>query len=138
MMTGRSYSRMIELPTFEERFEYLRCDGIVGEQTFGYERYLNQLLYHSDEWHSLRNEIILRDDGCDLADPDYSIKGRIYIHHINPITIDNIRNRDACVLDPENLVCVSFNTHNAIHYGPNSLADRKVIERVPGDTCLWK
>lgn len=133
----KRYSELIALPTFKERFNYARLEGKIGEETFGFERYLNQVLYHSSEWYSIKRKIILRDNGCDLADPDYSIGGRVYIHHLNPITAEDIRNRARCVLDPENLICVSFNTHNAIHYGTDIL-NEQIIERYPNDTCPWK
>ena len=137
-MRIKTYSELIELPTFEERFEYLQLKGIVGQETFGFDRYLNQILYNSKEWKHLRNEIIVRDNGCDLALEGFEIHGRILIHHINPITIDDVIKRREMVFDPENLICVTHNTHNAIHYGDKSLLITGPIERRANDTCPWK
>lgn len=138
----RTYSELITLATFEERFEYLRLDGEVAEETFGYDRYLNQLFYHSDEWRKFRNHIILRDnDGSDVLDmalDGFPIKGRVIIHHMNPITVESI-NDLAKIMNPEEVVCVSHMTHNAIHYGDFSLVGtKKIIDRLPNDTCPWK
>ena len=133
-----SYSELITLPTFEERYRYLRKSGIVGEETFGSHRHLNQLLYRSPEWRSVRNNVIVRDNGCDLGMEGYEIRDRVYIHHINPITEDDILNRTPALFDMENLICVSFNTHQAIHYGDESLLPIiSFNERTPGDTKLW-
>lgn len=133
-----SYSELITLPTFEERYRYLRKSGIVGEETFGSHRYLNQILYTSPEWRSVRNHVIIRDNGCDLGMEGYEIRDRVYIHHINPITEDDILNRTPALFDMENLICVSFNTHQAIHYGDESLLPIiSFNERTPGDTKLW-
>ena len=137
-MRIKAYSELIELPTFEERFEYLQLKGIVGQETFGFDRYLNQILYNSKEWKHLRNEIIVRDNGCDLALEGFEIHGRILIHHINPITIDDVIKRREMVFDPENLICVTHNTHNAIHYGDKSFLITGPIERRANDTCPWK
>lgn len=137
-MRIKTYSELIALPTFEDRFEYLQLKGIVGQETFGFDRYLNQILYNSKEWKHLRNEIIVRDNGCDLALEGFEIHGRILIHHINPITIDDVIKRREMVFDPENLVCVTHNTHNAIHYGDKSLLITGPIERRANDTCPWK
>lgn len=137
-MRTKTYSELITLPTFEERFEYLQLKGIVGQETFGFDRYLNQILYNSKEWKHLRNEIIVRDNGCDLALEGFEIHGRILIHHINPITIDDVIKRREMVFDPENLICVTHNTHNAIHYGDKSLLITGPIERRANDTCPWK
>jgi hypothetical protein len=135
----RTYSELITLPTFEERFEYLRLDGRVGEETFGHDRYLNQLFYSSGEWKNFRNEIIVRDMGCDLGISDREIQGLIVIHHINPITIDDIRNRRLDVLlNPDNVICTSSITHKAIHYGDTSLLILMPIERSRNDTCPWR
>lgn len=137
-MTTKSYSKLITLPTFMERFEYLALNGRVGEMTFGSKRYLNQVFYTSDAWRSIRDKVILRDDGCDLGIPGRDIGGRIYIHHINPITLEDIENRRQCVLDPDNLICVSLRTHEAIHYqDPRLLTDDRPKLRAPGDTRLW-
>lgn len=137
-MRIKTYSELIALPTFEDRFEYLQLKGIVGQETFGFDRYLNQILYNSKEWKHLRNEIIVRDNGCDLALEGFEIHGRILIHHINPITIDDVIKRREMVFDPENLICVTHNTHNAIHYGDKSLLITGLIERRANDTCPWK
>ena len=137
MMT-KSYLEMIQLPTFEERYEYLKLGGLVGEETFGYDRYLNQVLYRSPEWKRFRRDIILRDNGCDLACDGYDIIGKILIHHINPITIDDITNRSSCLFDPNNVISTSLNTHNAIHYGDAELLTTGPIERTKNDTCPWK
>lgn len=134
----KSYSELITIPTFEERFEYLQLKGSVGKDTFGYDRYLNQVLYRSPEWKKLRNQIIIRDCGCDLACEGYEIYGRILIHHLNPITVDDVLDRSRKVFDPDNLVCVTHNTHNAIHYGDASLLVTGPIVRTKNDTCPWR
>lgn len=136
--TIRCYSELIEIPTFQERFEYLILEGIVGDPTFGGHRYLNQVLYSSPEWRRARMEVILRDGGCDLAHEDYPIGGRIYVHHINPITMEDILNRKSCLFDLENLVSVSFDTHNALHYGDEKQPFNIFTERQPNDTCPWR
>lgn len=138
LMRIKTYSELITFSTFEDRFEYLQLKGIVGQETFGFDRYLNQILYNSKEWKHLRNEIIVRDNGCDLALEGFEIHGRILIHHINPITIDDVIKRRGIVFDPENLICVTHNTHNAIHYGDKSLLITGPIERRANDTCPWK
>lgn len=130
------YSDLVKLDTFEERFEYLKLNGIVGARTFSSHRYLNQALYHSPEWKRLKNQIIVRDNGCDLGVPGHSIRDRIYIHHLNPISIDDVINRNKLVMDEENLICTTFNTHQAIHYGDKDLLSL-LVERKPGDTKLW-
>ena len=136
----RTYTEAIKMPSFDERFKYLCCRGIPYNQTFGKDRYLNQILYTSQEWRRFRHGIIIRDNGCDLADPDRPInQSKILIHHINPLTIENIQNRDDCIFDPENVICVSFDTHQAIHYGDERYLNRtKIVERRPNDTCLWR
>lgn len=134
----RSYSSLIKLRSFKDRFNYLSLAGIVGDATFGGHRYLNQMLYQSPKWKTTRREVILRDNGCDLAHEDYSIDGRIYIHHLNPITIDDILQERPCVFDLDNLVCTEFRTHNAIHYGSEELLPRVVEDRKKNDTCLWR
>lgn len=134
----KSYSELITFPTFMERFEYLALNGKVGEMTFGSRRYLNQVFYTSDAWRSVRDKVIIRDNACDLGIPDRDIGGLIYIHHINPITLEDIEKRRLCALDPENLICVSRRTHEAIHYrDPRLLIDDRPKERAPGDTKLW-
>lgn len=134
----KTYSDLILLPTFEERYEYLRTGSLVGDITFGGGRWLNQALYASPEWKDFRREIILRDNACDLGMPDYEIHGRIIVHHLNPITKEDILQRRGCVFDPENVVCVSHNTHNAIHYGDENQLPQKPIIRRPNDTCPWR
>lgn len=137
-MILRTYSELSKLKTFEDRFQYLRLDGIIGEETFGFDRYLNQILYQSDEWKRCRRDIIIRDNGCDLGCEGFEVHGRILIHHINPITVDDIVNRNPKVFDPENLILTSHNTHQAIHYGNEDLLIRAPIERSKNDTCPWK
>lgn len=134
----RTYSQLIKFETFEERFQYLKLDGAVGQATFGFDRYLNQQLYRSHEWKKVRDEVIVRDNGCDLAMEGFDIYGRVYVHHMNPILINDIRERSKFLLNPEYLICVSFDTHNAIHYGDESLLPREPVERTPNDTTLWK
>ena len=139
MMTNtKRYSELTTIPTYEERFKYLQLKGAVGDDTFGYDRYLNQILYNSPEWKRLRNQIIIRDNGRDLGCEGYEIYGRILIHHMNPITVDDIVSRDPIVFDPENLICVSHNTHNAIHYGDENLLIMAPVERTKNDTCPWR
>ena len=137
-MSIRTYSELITIPTFEERFEYLQLKGSVGKDTFGYDRYLNQVLYRSPEWKRLRNQIIIRDGGCDLACDGYDIYGKVLIHHLNPITVEDVLARSRKVFDPDNLVCVTHNTHNAIHYGDSDLLVTGVITRTKNDTCPWR
>ena len=132
-----TYTEMSKLKTFEERFEYLKLNGLVGVETFGWDRYLNQALYQSPEWRRCRRIVILRDNGCDLGVDGYSIGGRIIIHHINPISIEMIENRDFMIFDLDNLVCVSHQTHEAIHYGSTDILPKEPVERKPGDTKLW-
>lgn len=134
----KTYSELISIPTFEERFQYLKLNGKVGESTFGFDRYLNQTFYKSDEWKRVRNEVIVRDMGCDLAIEDREIFGLILVHHMNPIVVEDIMHGTDFLLNPEFLICTSKNTHNAIHYGDESLLmDSVPIERRPGDTCPW-
>lgn len=137
-MSIRTYSELITIPTFEERFEYLQLKGSVGKDTFGYDRYLNQVLYRSPEWKRLRNQIIIRDCGCDLACEGYDIYDKVLIHHLNPITVEDVLARSRKVFDPDNLVCVSHNTHNAIHYGDMDLLVTGPIIRTKNDTCPWR
>lgn len=138
-MSIKTYSELITLPTFEERFRYLKLSGTVGEDTFGFERYLNQKFYQTTEWKSFRRKIILRDLGCDLGVEGYGIHGSIYIHHINPITVDDLHyRRMETLMNPENSICTSFKTHNAIHYGDESLLIVAPIERTKNDTCPWR
>lgn len=138
-MNKRSYSELIQIPSFIERYRYLRLGGKAGEITFGNERYLNQILYKSHEWKSFRREIIIRDMGCDLGVEGRDIQGTIIIHHINPITVDDIVNRNPDVFDTDNVICVSIRTHNAIHYGDEELLIiDDIVERRPNDTNLWR
>lgn len=134
----RTYSELITLPTFEERYEYLRLDGQVGEETFGFDRYLNQLFYTSQRWRSIRNRVIIRDHGCDLGIADREIFGRIIIHHMNPLTVEDIENESDLLLDPEYLITTVHETHNAIHYGDKNLLMLDPIERTKFDTCPWR
>lgn len=136
---SKSYSELMKLETFEERFNYLKLDGRVGAETFGYDRIFNQILYTSDKWkNKTRPRIIVRDNGCDLGMPDREIHGRVLIHHINPITMDDIINEADCLFDPENLITVSHMTHQAIHYSDDSILITAPVERTKNDTCPWK
>lgn len=137
-MNIRTYSELITIPTFEERYNYLKLNGIVGKETFGYDRYLNQLLYRSSDWRSFRDRIIIRDNGCDLACKGFELQSRIIIHHIDPITVEDILNKHPKVFDPENVVSTSHNTHLAIHYGDKNLISITPINRHKNDTCPWK
>lgn len=137
-MNTKSYSELTQLPTFKERLDYLKLDGIVGEETFGIARWLNQKFYHSYEWRKFRNEIIARDNGTDLGVEGHDIPGQVIIHHLNPITYDDILERHPCVLDPENAISVSANTHRAIHYSDDELLTLGPVVRQPNDMCPWK
>jgi hypothetical protein len=136
----RTYSELVKLETFEERYEYLRLSGKVGEETFGFDRYLNQILYTSPEWRALRNYIITRDCGCDLGVPGRDIPEgvKIIIHHMNPITVEDILNRSEFVFNPEYLICTIKITHDAIHYGNSELLYKDPIVRSKNDTCPWR
>lgn len=134
----RTYSELILLPTFKERFEYLKLDGVVGEDTFGYDRYMNQRFYHSQEWQRIRDFVIIRDNGCDLGVDGYYIRGKIFIHHLNPITQLDIMRHSAMALDPEFMVCASAETHNGIHFGDANQLQKDPIIRRPNDTCPWR
>lgn len=135
----KTYSELIQIPSFIERYRYLRLGGKAGEITFGNERYLNQVFYRSPEWKRFRREILIRDEGCDLGVEGYSIIGTPIIHHLNPITMDDITNRTEAILDPENVITVSIRTHNAIHYGDEELLTiDDIIERKPNDTIPWR
>lgn len=133
----KTFSELKKLKTFHERYLYLKLQGGVGVKTFGADRYLNQMFYQSDKWKKVRQKVILRDDGCDLGIPGYEITDKIYIHHMNPITPEDILEGKEEIVDPEFLICVSFNTHNAIHFSDESLLPSVPIERKPGDTKLW-
>lgn len=137
-MSIKTYSELISIPTYLGRFEYLKIGGSVGKSTFGYDRYLNQILYHSAEWKRFKRDIILRDNGCDLAHEDYEIHGNIIVHHINPITVEDVLNRNPMVFDPENAISTVLNTHNAIHYGDKDLLLLDPVIRTQNDTCPWR
>lgn len=139
MRTIRTYSELIMLPTFEDRYEYLKLNGKIGEETFGFDRYINQQLYQrSQKWKSVRDKVIIRDNGCDLSMEGYEIWGKIIIHHMNPITIEDIERESDFVFNPEYLISTSLNTHNAIHYGDENLLIKAPIERTKYDTCPWR
>lgn len=137
-MPIKTYSELIQLGTFEERFEYLKVGAKVGDETFGSNRYLNQRFYSSPEWKRFRREIILRDKGCDLGVEGRPIAGKVYIHHINEITTKDLVDRNFCILDPSNAICVSFDTHQAIHFGDESILPSDPIQREPNDTIPWR
>lgn len=134
----RTYLECMQLPTFQERYRYLQIGGRVGKETFGFDRYLNQMLYRTPEWKRFRRDMIVRDNGCDLGCEGYEIYGNILVHHINPITVDDVVNRASCIFDPNNVICTSLNTHNAIHYGDETLLITEPVVRKPNDTCPWK
>lgn len=133
----RTFSELVHIPTFEERFDYLQLRGQVGSSTFGFDRWMNQQFYRSRDWKLVRQHVIARDFGCDLAMEGYEIHDRIYIHHMNPMEADDLVHGNQDVLDPEFLISTTHRTHNAIHYGDRSLLPRKLVERRPGDTALW-
>ena len=136
---NRCYSELITLPTFKERFEYLKLGGRIGRDTFGFDRYINQQLYQRNpKWKSARDRVIIRDNGCDLGVEGHEIYGKIIVHHMNPITMDDIINERDWIFDPEFLICTIHNTHNAIHYGDEGLLIIAPTERKPNDTCPWK
>jgi hypothetical protein len=137
-MIIRTYRELIRLKTFEERYDYLKLSGVVGESTFGFDRYLNQLLYTSKRWRRTRNDIILRDNACDLGMEDYEVNDLIIIHHMNPITPEDIELDRDLLYDPDNLISSSKNTHRAIHFGDKSMLPKLPIERRMNDTCPWK
>lgn len=137
-METKRYSQLKHLESFEDRYNYLKIGGAVGADTFGFDRIFNQKFYASKEWKDIRNYVITRDNGCDLGHPDYPIKGRILVHHLNPISLKDIEESTDILLDPEYLVCVSHETHNAIHYGDSSLIKKDISERKPNDTTPWK
>ena len=137
-MMNKTYSELMSIPTFKERYKYLQLDGVIGKETFGFSRYLNQVLYASSEWRSIRRTIILRDDGRDLSCEGFEIFGKILVHHIMPITYEDIYKRKAIIFDPDNLITTTLNTHNAIHYGDESLLIIAPIIRTKNDTCPWR
>lgn len=136
-MRIRTYSELLQYNNFEDRFEYLRLGGVVGRATFGFDRYINQRFYTSRQWRSIRDVVITRDSGFDLGVEGYEIFDRVIIHHMNPMTVDDIESGSEYILDPEFLISTSHRTHNAIHYGDASLLPRPLVERRPGDTRLW-
>lgn len=137
-MLLKSYRNLILLPTILDRFEYLRIKANVGDSTFGFDRFINQDFYQSREWRQVRMKVIARDEGCDLGIPEYPIGGKVIIHHINPITAEDIENASDLLFDMDNLICVSESTHNAIHFGDETLLPAEPIIRMPGDTCPWR
>lgn len=135
---NRNYTELSNLKTFEERYEYLKIEGKVGEETFGSDRYLNQIFYKDPEWLEARDKVIIRDSGCDLGICDREIKGKILVHHMNPVTKEQILSRDPAIFDPEYLICTLKSTHDAIHYGDEKLLMKDPVERTKNDTCPWK
>ena len=134
----RTYDELSQLKTFDERFQYLKLDGVIGEDLFGYMRQLNQAFYTSSLWKNVRNQIIIRDDGCDLGIPGHTIFGKLLVHHLNPLTKEDLINHSSRLVDPNNLITVSFDTHQAITYGDVNLLHKEPIERFANDTCPWK
>ena len=135
----RTYSELITLPKFEERYEYLKLNGVVGEETFGFNRYLNQEFYQRDkEWLRIRDYVIIRDQGCDLGIEGREIRGKIIVHHMNPITKDDLLKRTEFLLNPEYLICTLKSTHDAVHYGDENLLMKGPVERKANDTCPWR
>lgn len=134
----KTYTDLIRLPTFEERFRYLELGGTVGADTFGFDRYLNQRFYTSQIWQRVKREVIIRDNGCDLGMEGYTIFGRVIVHHMNPITVEDVVKQTDALLNPEFLICVSHTTHNAIHYGSEELLPKGPADRKPNDTCPWR
>lgn len=142
-MGSKSYSELVSIPSYEERFQYLKVGGVVGNETFGSRRYLNQALYTSKDWLMFKSRMIIRDSlgedyCCDLAMPSKEITGMVILHHINPVSIEDILNRSPAIFDPENVVCVCHRTHEAIHYGDESLLIKDPVVRRPNDTCPWR
>lgn len=133
----RCYSELIQFRTFEERYQYLRLQGAVGVDTFGFDRYLNQKFYRSPEWKQVRRDVIIRDEGRDLGIEGYELQNGIYVHHMNPISPNDLIHAENWIFDPEYLICVSFDTHQAIHYGDTSLLPKLPVERTMNDTCPW-
>lgn len=137
MMKHRIIHELFSLKTFIERFEYLKLTGTVGAITFGFDRYMNQILYNSLEWKQVRDIVMIRDNGCDLGHYDYPIVGRVVIHHMNPLTLEDIENRESSIFNPEFLITTALKTHQAIHYGDKNLLPKPFVERSRGDTKLW-
>lgn len=134
----RFYTELSQIKTFQERYDYLQLGGSVGKETFGFDRFINQNFYRSQEWKSIRDYVIVRDNGCDLGIDGYEIYGKIYIHHMNPILLKDFETKSEFLLDPEYLICATHQTHNAIHYGDESLLVTAPIERSVNDTCPWR
>lgn len=137
-MKIRTYRGLKNIKTFEGRYEYLKLKGVIGESTFGFDRYLNQALYQTSRWKRSRDIVIIRDEACDLGIPDYDIYDKILVHHMNPITIEDVELDNDYIYDPELLICTSFNTHTAIHFGNERMLQKPIIERSKNDTCPWK
>jgi len=137
MSTIRRYQELKQIRSFEERFRYLNLRGVVGESTFGFDRWINQQFYRSREWKHIRDHVIVRDNGCDLGFPGHEIYGKIFVHHMNPMTVEDLTEGEESVIDPDVLITVSHKTHNAIHYGDENLLPKPIVERRPGDTKLW-
>lgn len=137
-MIIKTYSELITFSSFEERYQYLRLNGVVGRDTFGFDRYLNQIFYKSKRWREVRDHVIIRDNGCDLGVEGHEIFGKIMVHHMNPLTIEDIERESAFLMDPEYLISTTHSTHNAIHYGDESLLITAPIERTKNDTCPWR
>jgi len=138
-MSIRTYTELSRLPTFKERYQYLRLGGRVGKETFGFDRWINQFFYQrSREWKQVRDHVIVRDNGCDLGIPGHEIYGKILVHHMNPISMEDFERESEFLLEPEFLICTSHNTHNAIHYGDENLLITGPIVRTKNDTCPWK
>ena len=138
MNTIKCYSELIRLPTFKERYEYLKLNGVVGEETFGFDRYLNQVFYRSSEWKRIRDLVIARDNGCDLGIEGREIYDKVIIHHMNPIRVADIRDRNELIMDPEYLITTIHKTHQAIHYGDEHILLQEPVRRYAGDTCPWR
>lgn len=138
-MIIRTHTELVTFTTFEERYRYLRLNGVIGKETFGFDRFINQYLYQrSQRWKRVRDQVIIRDNGCDLGVEGYDIRGPITVHHMNPITLEDIEQESEFVFDPEYLICTTHNTHNAIHYGDESLLIKAPVERTRNDTCPWR
>lgn len=138
-MSIKTYSELIKLPTYEERYQYLRLDGFVGKETFGFDRYINQVFYQRDpRWKKIRDYVIVRDNGCDLGVEGYEIHGRILVHHMNPVTLEDLERETEYLLDPEFLISTAHMTHNAIHYGDEGLLIKAPVVRTQNDTCPWR
>ena len=135
----KTYGELVQYNSFEDRFRYLKLNGVVANETFGFDRYLNQRFYKSAEWRRVRDQVIIRDNGCDLGIPGREIHGTVIVHHMNPISIEDIEKNPEVLFDPNTLICVSLDTHNALHYGDESILENEtIVERRPGDTTPWR